>query len=187
MSLKIYTKTGDAGLTSLIGGTKVLKSNLRIESYGTIDELNSFIGWVRDLLTDTTIKEMLGEIQDRLFTIGSSLACDPEKEPSMKIPDLLNTDLDLLEDAIDLMNESLPPMKSFILPGGHPTVSALHISRCVCRRAERCCVLLLENQLFIEPLVIKYLNRLSDYLFVLARYTAWQLQVPEIPWKPRVR
>jgi len=187
MSLKIYTKTGDAGLTSLIGGTKVLKSNLRIESYGTIDELNSYIGWVRDLLTDEQSKEMLGEIQDRLFTIGASLACDPEKEPSMKIPDLLDTDLALLEDAIDRMNESLPPMKSFILPGGHPTISALHISRCVCRRAERCCVVLLENQLFIEPLVIKYLNRLSDYLFVLARYAGLLLEVPEIPWKPRVR
>lgn len=187
MSLKIYTKTGDAGLTSLIGGTKVLKSNLRIESYGTIDELNSYIGWVRDLLSDEQNKAILSEIQDRLFTIGSSLACDPEKEPSMKIPDLLDTDLALLENEIDRMNESLPPMRSFILPGGHPTISALHICRCVCRRAERCCVFLLENQLFIEPLVIKYLNRLSDYLFVLARYSGWQLQVPEIPWKPRVR
>lgn len=185
--MKIYTKTGDAGLTSLIGGTKVIKSNLRIESYGTVDELNSFIGWVRDLLTDTHSRNILAEIQDRLFTIGSSLACDPEKEPAMKIPDLLESDIVLLENEIDSMNVHLEPMRSFILPGGHATLSALHIARCVCRRAERCSVNLLDNQLFVEPLVIKYLNRLSDYLFVLARYTGWQLQIPEIPWKPRVK
>jgi cob(I)alamin adenosyltransferase len=187
MSMKIYTKTGDAGLTSLIGGTKVIKSNLRIESYGTVDELNSYIGWVRDLHTDAPTRDLLAEIQDRLFTIGSSLACDPDKEPAMKIPDLLETDVALLEQEIDAMNEHLEPMRSFILPGGHTTLSALHIARCVCRRAERCSVHLLDNQLFVEPLVIKYLNRLSDYLFVLARYTGWQLQVPEIPWKPRVK
>lgn len=185
--MKIYTKTGDAGLTSLIGGTKVIKSNLRIESYGTVDELNSFIGWVRDLLTDTHSRNILAEIQDRLFTIGSSLACDPEKEPAMKIPDLLESDIVLLENEIDSMNVHLEPMRSFILPGGHATLSALHIARCVCRRAERCSVNLLDNQLFVEPLVIKYLNRLSDYLFVLARYTGWQLEIPEIPWKPRVK
>lgn len=185
--MKIYTKTGDAGLTSLIGGTKVIKSNLRIESYGTVDELNSYIGWVRDLLTDTHSRTILAEIQDRLFTIGSSLACDPEKEPAMKIPDLLESDIVLLENEIDSMNVHLEPMRSFILPGGHATLSALHIARCVCRRAERCSVNLLDNQLFVEPLVIKYLNRLSDYLFVLARYTGWQLHIPEIPWKPRVK
>jgi cob(I)alamin adenosyltransferase len=187
MSMKIYTKTGDAGLTSLIGGTKVVKSHLRIESYGTVDELNSYIGWVRDLLTDSQVREILSEIQDRLFTIGSSLACDPEKEPAMKIPDLLESDVLLLEKEIDAMNGHLEPMRSFILPGGHTSISALHIARCVCRRAERCSVHLLDNQQFVEPLVIKYLNRLSDYLFVLARYTGWQLQIADIPWKPRVR
>ena len=185
--MKIYTKTGDAGLTSLIGGTKVVKSHLRIESYGTVDELNSYIGWVRDLLTDSQVRDILSEIQDWLFTIGSSLACDPEKEPAMKIPDLLESDVLLLEKEIDAMNGHLAPMRSFVLPGGHTTLSALHIARCVCRRAERCSVHLQDNQQFVDPLVIKYLNRLSDYLFVLARYTGWQLQIAEIPWKPRVR
>lgn len=186
MSLKIYTKTGDKGTTSLIGGTKVLKSDLRIEAYGTVDELNSYIGLCKDLLAENQSKTILQEIQDRLFTIGSSLACDPEKETKMKIPDLEETDITLLEKEIDRMNEALPPMKSFILPGGHATVSHLHIARCVCRRAERCCVRLEIEKKEIESIIIKYLNRLSDYLFVLARYIAHQLKAEEIPWKPRV-
>src|SRR5262245_52067389 len=123
MASKIYTKTGDKGNTSLIGGTKVPKSHLRIEAYGTVDELNSYIGLCKDLVTDKQSKSILQEVQDRLFTIGSSLACDPEKEPKMKIPDLKEEDITLLEKEIDRMNESLPPMKSFILPGGHSTVS----------------------------------------------------------------
>jgi len=186
MALKIYTKTGDLGKTSLIGGTKVPKSHLRIESYGTVDELNSYIGLVSDQMTDVHGKDILREIQDRLFTIGSSLACDPEKEPKMKIPDLKETDVELLEKEIDTMNEVLPAMKFFILPGGHPAISTTHIARCVCRRAERICVGMQEHELFVEPLVIKYLNRLSDYLFVLARHTGHLLNVAEIPWKPRV-
>jgi cob(I)alamin adenosyltransferase len=186
MALKIYTKTGDLGKTSLIGGTKVSKSHLRIESYGTVDELNSYIGLVADQLTDEHSKVILKEIQDRLFTIGSSLACDPEKEPLMKIPDLKKSDVVLLEKEIDTMNEVLAPMKFFILPGGHPTISTAHISRCVCRRAERICVDMQEQELFVEPLVIKYLNRLSDYLFVLARYAGHLLNVPEVAWKPRI-
>jgi cob(I)alamin adenosyltransferase len=186
MAIKIYTKTGDKGKTSLIGGTKVAKSHLRIESYGTIDELNSFIGLLNDHLTDPHSQSMLKEIQDRLFTIGSSLACDPDKEPLMKIPDLKEEDVLLLEKEIDKMNEILPSMKSFILPGGHPAVSTAHITRCVCRRAERICVQMTESKLFVDPLVIKYLNRLSDYLFVLARYTGHQLNVAEIPWKARI-
>jgi cob(I)alamin adenosyltransferase len=186
MALKIYTKTGDKGKTSLLGGTKVPKSHIRIESYGTIDELNSFIGFLNDQLTNPHSKLLLKEIQDRLFTIGSSLACDPEKEPAMKIPDLKEHDIKLLENEIDTMNESLPPMKSFILPGGHPAVSTAHICRCVCRRAERICVEMLEQDLFVDPLVIKYLNRLSDYLFVMARFIAHEFHVEEIPWKPRV-
>ena len=185
MSLKIYTKTGDKGTTSLIGGTKVLKSDLRIEAYGTVDELNSYIGLCRDLLIDEPSKKNLQEIQDRLFTIGSSLACDPEKEPKMKIPDLKEDDVILLEKEIDRMNEVLPEMKNFILPGGHITVSHIHISRCVCRRAERCCVRLQENQ-EENSIIIKYLNRLSDYLFVLARYVSHLLKAEEIPWKPRI-
>jgi cob(I)alamin adenosyltransferase len=208
MAIKIYTKTGDKGTTALIGGTKVSKSHLRIEAYGTVDELNSFIGLLTDHLNqaatpilatpataapttpaglppfaDTT--PFLKEIQDRLFTIGSSLACDPEKEPKLKIPDLKEEDVQLLEKEIDRMEAILPPMKFFVLPGGHVAVSTAHIARCVCRRAERGCVRLQDEQLFVEPLVLRYLNRLSDYLFVLSRYAAHQLLVPEIPWKPR--
>src|ERR1700752_3841648 len=170
MALKIYTKTGDEGNTSLIGGTKVSKSNLRIEAYGTVDELNSFVGLVNDHLQDVHVASILKEIQDRLFTIGSSLACDSEKEPKLKIPDLKESDISSLEKEIDRMNEVLPPMKSFILPGGHVAVSTTHVTRCVCRRAERICVNMQVHEMEIEPLVIKYLNRLSDYLFMLARY-----------------
>lgn len=201
MALKIYTKTGDKGLTALIGGTKVPKNHLRIDAYGTIDELNSFIGLLNDQLAANSspsnpsanpqpihlpADNLLREIQDRLFTIGASLACDPDKEPKLKIPDLKEEDLTLLEKEMDRMDEELPPMKSFILPGGHIAVSTAHIARCVCRRAERICVGMQEEGLFIEPIVLKYINRLSDYLFVLARYTAHQLHVPEVPWKPRV-
>ena len=187
MAFRIYTKTGDKGNTSLIGGTKVAKSHIRIESYGTIDELNSFIGLSTDQLTQDHSRKMLREIQDRLFTIGSSLACDPEKEPGMKIPDLKKEDIILLEKEIDQMDEQLPAMKNFIIPGGHPAISTLHIARCVCRRAERICVLMQEEQLFVDPLVIQYLNRLSDYLFVLARFTGHLMQIEEIPWKPRLK
>ena len=186
MSSKIYTKTGDKGQTSLIGGTKVPKSHIRIEAYGTVDELNSYIGLVSDHLDGIHSTTTLKEIQDRLFTIGSSLACDPEKELKMKIPDLKEEDVSLLEKEMDKMNEVLPVMKTFLLPGGHVSVSSIHIARCVCRRAERCCVNLQQQDLFVEPLIIKYLNRLSDYLFVLARFISQQLKVKEIPWKPRV-
>ena len=186
MAIKIYTKTGDQGKTSLIGGTKVLKSNIRIESYGTVDELNSFIGLLSDYVAEDLIKSNLKEIQDRLFTIGSSLACDPEKEPLMRLPDLQEADVIRLENEMDKMNEVLPPMKNFILPGGHVAVSTAHIARCVCRRAERLCVQLMETGSFIDPLVIKYLNRLSDYLFVLARYIGHILRVQEVAWKARV-
>jgi cob(I)alamin adenosyltransferase len=185
MAFKIYTKTGDKGKTSLIGGTKVPKSHIRIESYGTVDELNSYIGLLSDYIEMMDLKAFLQQVQDRLFTIGSSLACDPEKETVMKIPDLHEKDVQLLEASIDKMNEELPEMKNFILPGGHPVVSTAHITRCVCRRAERLCVGMQEAELFVEPLVIKYLNRLSDYLFVLARYLGHLLHAQEIPWKPR--
>ena len=186
MSSKIYTKTGDKGNTSLIGGTKVPKSHVRIDAYGTVDELNSYIGLCRDLLGDENSRALLREIQDRLFTIGSSLACDPVKEPKMRIPDLKETDVVLLEKEMDQMNASVAPMKFFILPGGHPTLSHLHIARSVCRRAERCCVRLRLESSEVEPLVLQYINRLSDYLFVLARYTGHLLKVEEITWKPRV-
>ena len=186
MSTKIYTKTGDLGKTTLIGGTRVPKSHLRIESYGTVDELNSFIGFLDDQLTDERSKKTLKEIQDRLFTIGSSLACDPDKEPKMKLPDLKEEDIMLLENEIDEMNKVLKPMKSFILPGGSMAVSSAHIARCVCRRAERVCVNMLEHEMFIDPLVVKYLNRLSDHLFVLARYIAYLTGISEAEWKARI-
>jgi cob(I)alamin adenosyltransferase len=186
MALKIYTKTGDKGTTSLIGGTKILKSDTRIEAYGTVDELNAYIGLCRDLLSDEQNRKILLEIQDRLFTIGSSLACDPAKEPKMRLPDLKENDVTLLENEIDRMNETVVPMKFFILPGGHPILSQLHIARCVCRRAERGCVRLAAESPGEEPIIIQYLNRLSDYLFVLGRYTGHQLKVEETAWRPRV-
>lgn len=184
--MKIYTKAGDLGKTSLIGGTRVPKSHIRIESYGTVDELNSFIGLLSDLINETEIKAILGEVQDRLFTVGSSLACDPDKEPHLKIPDLKESDITFLEQKMDEMNLVLEPMKSFILPVGHQAISTAHIARCVCRRAERWCVNLQEEELFVDPMVIQYLNRLSDYLFVLARYIGHLKGVADQPWKPRV-
>lgn len=184
--MKIYTKAGDQGKTSLIGGTRVPKSHIRIESYGTVDELNSFIGLLNDLVDDVTINLDLKEIQDRLFTVGSSLACDPEKESVLRIPDLKEEDIVRLELAMDAMNEVLAPMKSFIIPGGHQAISTAHIARCVCRRAERWCVNMQEEDLFVETLVIKYLNRLSDYLFTLSRYIGHLKGVADLPWKPRI-
>jgi cob(I)alamin adenosyltransferase len=186
MAFKIYTKTGDGGSTSLIGGTKVPKSDLRIETYGTVDELNSWVGLVNDQFNNEAVRTELKEIQDRLFTIGSSLATDGEKEPKMRLPDLHLSDIEFLEKRIDFMTAELPPMKSFILPGGHVVVSSLHVVRCVCRRAERLAVSMQQHDLFVDEKVIKYLNRLSDYLFTLARYAAHLLGAEEIPWKPRV-
>lgn len=186
MSFRIYTKTGDRGMTSLIGGSKVPKSHLRIEAYGTVDELNSHLGLCRDLLEDEASRGQLSEIQDRLFTIGSTLACEPGKDTGMQLPSLDEADISCIEAEIDRMTEATPPMRSFILPGGHVAVSHLHIARCVCRRAERCCVRLLDGDTARDAaLIMQYLNRLSDYLFTLARYTTHSLQVAEIPWQPR--
>lgn len=184
MAFKIYTKTGDKGTTSLIGGTKVPKDDIRIETYGTVDELNSWVGLIGDLLPQQ--RDILKEIQDRLFTIGSSLATDNDKDSKMKLPDLHASDIQFLEDKIDGMTAELPEMKTFILPGGHSTVSQIHICRCVCRRAERLAVHMVQHGLAVETLVIQYLNRLSDFLFTLCRYAAMQLGAPEIPWKPRL-
>lgn len=186
MAFKIYTKTGDRGATSLIGGTKVPKNDIRIETYGTVDELNSWIGLINDQLAHDEFRAELKEIQDRLFTIGSSLATDNAKETKMPLPDLHQSDIEFLEKRIDVMTAALPPMKSFILPGGHPTVSSIHITRCVCRRAERLAVNMQEHDLFVDEKIIQYLNRLSDYLFTLARYAAQKLGAEEIPWKPRL-
>lgn len=183
--MKIYTKTGDQGQTSLIGGTRVPKHHIRIETYGTVDELNSYIGMIRDLTRkDDHLNFVLNEIQDRLFTIGSNLAADPEKS-RMKLPDLHESDVTLLEKEIDRMNESLPELKNFILPGGDTTASWCHLARCVCRRCERL-VTELAGQSEVHPDIIIYLNRLSDYLFVLARKILLEVKKPEINWKPRV-
>lgn len=184
LQMKVYTKTGDKGTTALIGGTRVPKHHIRIEAYGTIDELNSYIGLIRDQPIDEHSQKMLIEIQDRLFTIGASLASDPEKS-RMKIPDLKESDVALLEKDMDAMNEVLPEMRSFVLPGGHTTVSYCHIARCVCRRAERLITHLSEND-FVAPLVGIYVNRLSDWLFVLSRKLSHDLKALETPWQPRM-
>jgi cob(I)alamin adenosyltransferase len=183
--MKIYTKTGDKGETSLIGGTRVKKSHLRIEAYGTIDELNSFIGVVRDQEVNQKRQDIFSEIQDRLFTIGSTLATDPDKEGKIQTPDLHEGDITFLEAQMDLLDQTLPALRSFILPGGHPSVSFCHVARTVCRRAERLTIALQEESP-VDDLVIKYLNRLSDYLFVLSRAIGFELGVKEITWKPRM-
>jgi cob(I)alamin adenosyltransferase len=181
--MKIYTKTGDGGETSLLGGTKVSKAALRIEAYGTVDELNAHIGLLRDVLEPGYQRDTLKEIQDRLFTIGAHLASDPEKSKA-KMPDLLATDVENLENQIDQMEDQLPILKSFVLPGGHQFVSYCHIARGVSRRTERIVIRLSELEA-VENVIIMYLNRLSDYLFVLSRKVAQDLNVPEVPWHPR--
>lgn len=186
MSFKIYTKTGDKGQTSLIGGTRVSKSHIRIESYGTVDELNSYLGLVNDFTADEKIDLWLREIQDRLFTLGAELATSKEKDIKMKLPDLHLSDIEWLEKIIDEMNESLPEMRSFILPGGHQGASACHIARCVCRRAERLCVHMREHEEEVSDIILQYLNRLSDFLFVLARYITHINGKAEIPWRARL-
>ena len=184
MAIKIYTKTGDKGETSLIGGTRVPKHHIRIEAYGTVDELNSYIGLVRDLITEKHAQfKLLVEVQDRLFTMGSILADDPEKN-KMKLPELKESDIELLEKAIDEMDKVLPTMKHFVLPGGHATISQVHIARCICRRAERN-VLHLNDVFPVNDLTFKYLNRLSDYLFTLSRQLAIDYKATETPWLPR--
>jgi len=181
--MKIYTKTGDAGSTSLFGGGRVSKAALRIDTYGTVDELNSHIGLLRDQEVNAARKNLLVEIQDRLFTMGSMLATEPGNT-KVKIPVLTEADILVLEKEIDQMEASLPPMKSFVLPGGHPAVSFCHIARTVCRRAERLAVALSEVEK-TDDVVIKYLNRLSDFLFVLSRKMTQELGAEETPWKPK--
>jgi cob(I)alamin adenosyltransferase len=182
--MKIYTKTGDTGTTALFGGKRVSKADLRIETYGTVDELNSYMGLVRDQPVNQNRKSILVEIQDRLFTIGSILATEPGNT-KVKVPSLSQEDVTLLEKEIDLMDAQLPPMKSFVLPGGHQSVSFCHIARTVCRRAERL-VIALDATEKTDPLVVQYLNRLSDYLFVLSRKMSAELGAEETPWKPKM-
>lgn len=184
MAFKIYTKTGDKGETSLIGGTRLPKQHIRIEAYGTVDELNAHIGLLRDVTpVETFTFELLLRIQDRLFTMGSHLAADPEKN-KMTLPELFDEDVTALEHAIDKMNESLPEMKHFVLPGGHIHVSYAHIARTVCRRAERAVLKLAENER-VAPILPQYLNRLSDYIFVLSRFMGQELKANEMKWLPK--
>ncbi|MGB0402965.1 MAG: cob(I)yrinic acid a,c-diamide adenosyltransferase [Salibacteraceae bacterium] len=182
--MKVYTKTGDKGETSLLGGTRVKKSHIRIEAYGTVDELNSYIGVLRDHEVSVHDQKVLIEIQDRLFTLGSHLASDPNKT-KRKVPDIGENDIVFLEKEMDVMNETLPDMKSFVLPGGHKLVSFTHVARCVCRRAERL-VIQLDDHEEVDGIIIRYLNRLSDYLFVLSRKFTQEKGAEETPWKPRV-
>jgi cob(I)alamin adenosyltransferase len=182
--MKIYTKTGDQGTTALFGGKRVSKADLRIDTYGTVDELNSWIGLLRDQPVNEIRKQFLIDVQDRLFTVGSILATEPGNQ-KVKIPALAEADIKVLEDEIDAMDSQLEPMRFFVLPGGHQSVSYCHIVRTVCRRAERLTIAL-HNQEPIDALVIKYLNRLSDYLFVLARKMAFELKVEDTPWKPKM-
>ena len=182
--MKIYTKTGDKGSTSLIGGTRVSKGNIRISAYGTVDELNSYIGMLRDQDVNAKRRDLLKEIQDRLFTIGSHLATDFEAS-NKTLPDLNDSDVKLLEDQMDAMDKILPELRYFILPGGHPSVSFAHLARTVCRRAERLIVELNDIE-EVESQIITYMNRLSDFLFVLGRLMAQELQVEEVKWHPRI-
>jgi cob(I)alamin adenosyltransferase len=188
--MKVYTKTGDLGTTALFGGTRVPKDHIRIESYGTVDELNSYIGLIRDQEMNQHFKTILIEVQDRLFTVGAILATPIEKEilkngeKRLQNLGIIETDIELLETEIDTMEDSLPQMTHFVLPGGHTTVSYCHLARCVCRRAERLAVQL-SHQEPIDAMAVKYLNRLSDYLFVLARKLSSDLQADEVKWIPR--
>jgi cob(I)alamin adenosyltransferase len=188
--MKVYTKTGDKGTTALFGGTRVPKHHIRIDSYGTVDELNSYIGLIRDQEIDENSKQTLIQIQDNLFTLGAILATDPEKtilkngKERLNIPKVTEEDVNSLEDNIDLMETNIPPMTHFVLPGGHTTVSYCHIARCVCRRAERLASALYEVSPFDER-ALKYLNRLSDYLFVLARKLTYDLGADEVKWIPK--
>ena len=181
--MKIYTKTGDTGNTALIGGSRVPKHHIRIESYGTVDELNSYIGLLRFRDRASQHQNILGEIQDRLFTLGSNLASGTAKT-NPKIPIITEDDVLLLEKEIDRMTGALPEIRNFILPGGNDTVAFCHIARCVCRRAERSTVKLNENEP-VFPLIITYLNRLSDYLFTLGRMISHETNTHETPWRAR--
>lgn len=187
--MKIYTKTGDQGTTALFGGTRVPKHHIRIESYGTVDELNSHIGLIRDQEVDGRSRKVLMQIQEKLFTVGAILATDPEKavlksgKERLNIPKINEADIERLENEMDAMEEQLEPMTHFVLSGGHPTVSYCHIARCVCRRAERAATFL-DAHAPVDPAVLMYLNRLSDYLFVLARKLSKDLQAEEIKWLP---
>ena len=183
MAFRIYTKTGDKGLTALFGGRRVAKSHLRVDAYGTVDELNAFIGLLRDAVANPHVRLLLETVQHRLFTVGAHLASDPDKP--LPTPDLLPDDIALLENDMDSMDSLLPPLRHFILPGGHPAVSTCHVCRTVCRRAERLVVALEQSGEPVDDLVLQYLNRLSDWFFMLARKLAQDLQAEEVIWQQR--
>lgn len=185
MSFKIYTKTGDKGTTGLIGGTRVSKASIRIEAYGTVDELNSWIGVINSNFSNEETNILLKKIQDNLFVIGSSLACDPEKDTKMYIPHFDMSSIDDLEKLMDNMNDELPELNHFILPGGDKTASFCHVARCVCRRAERICVAMQDEQQPLEDYVVIYLNRLSDYLFMLSRFIVLKNNGVETIWESK--
>ena len=178
---KIYTKTGDRGETSLLGGRRVKKYHLKIEAYGTADELNSFIGLLRDQEMSSSYKAVLLNIQEKVFVAESLLACDEGCKPE-ELPVITEDDIRFLEKEIDAMNESLPELKHFILPGGNPAVSGAHVCRCVCRRTERI-VIQLSEQEGVNEMVLQFFNRLSDYFFVLARKIAHDAGIGDIEWK----
>jgi cob(I)alamin adenosyltransferase len=180
--MKIYTRTGDTGSTSLVEGTRISKSHLRIEAYGTVDELNSFLGLLADQEVNRSRYPFLKSIQDLLFVIGANLASDPARRAA-RVPPVKDADIRLLEDAMDLMDESLPPLRHFVLPGGHIAVSFAHVCRTICRRAERCVIRLSEHE-EVPPAVVVFLNRLSDYFFVLSRMLCLELGVEEVKWIP---
>lgn len=182
--MKIYTRKGDDGSTGLLGGARVPKHHARIESYGNVDELNSYLGLIRDLLAESTHAEVILNVQEKLFTMGSHLALDPEHIGKMALPELHDSDVADLEKAMDAMEETLPEMRHFVLPGGHPAVSHCHVARCICRRAERSVVFLAE-QSAVPELILSYLNRLSDYLFVLSRKLTQEFGAEEKPWIPQ--
>jgi len=181
--MKIYTKTGDGGKTSLVEGTRISKSDLRIEAYGTVDELNSFLALVADHDVNKKRNELLKSIQDNLFVIGANLASDPSKRAD-KVPPVQTDDIMALEKAMDEMDALLPELRHFVIPGGHVAVSLAHVARTVCRRAERCVVRLSEAD-EVPELVATYLNRLSDFFFVLSRMMSMELGVEEVKWVPR--
>lgn len=180
--MKIYTKKGDSGTTSLLGGTRVVKDDLRLEAYGTVDELNANLGLLSDQEAAKEYLSLIREVQNKLFTIGSHLANDA-KASHFSLPELKEADITLLEKSIDVLNEELPELKNFVIPGGHAANSVAHVCRTVCRRAERR-VAELTHQVEVNPFILTYLNRLSDWLFILARYLSHRTDSREIIWQP---
>ncbi len=182
--MKIYTRTGDDGTTALLGGDRVPKHHLRIETYGAVDELNANLGLLKDQNPVDEYNGFIKDIQDNLFTIGSHLATGPGASAKLQLPEINADAVEILEQSIDKMDEELPPLRNFVLPGGHVANSAAHVARCVCRRAERLAVHLNDTD-SVDPVILKYLNRLSDWLFSFSRLITHRTGSPEIAWTPR--